>query len=252
MIGIFKWIAVLLYSPMLLGLLLVGLGYLLGRRWRPLFALCVALAGAVVYLGSTTLVGNALLAPLERRYPPLIPGQAPSVEDIVVLGSGYEPEDAVPVTGALDADGLARIVEGVRLFRERAHSRLYVSGGAPDGFVPAARGYARLAEELGVPAGEIVLLDTPRDTAQEARKLAGLFGEKPFILVTSAFHMPRAMRLMQMAGLNAIPAPTAQLVHRHASSERFGLIPSSRGLHRTEVALHEYAGILATALHVYH
>jgi uncharacterized SAM-binding protein YcdF (DUF218 family) len=237
---------------MLLGLLLALVGWLLSRRARKRPAAgCFAAAVAIVYLGSTTLVGNALIAPLEESYPPFSPDRAPEVQDIVILGSGYEPGGGLPVTAALDADGLARIVEGVHLIRERPHSKLWVSGGAPPGLVPAARGYAQLAEQLGVAHDRIATLETPRDTAEEAREISRALGDKPFILVTSAFHMPRAMRLMHGAGLHPIAAPTAHLVHRDSPSDRIGLIPSSRGLHRTETALHEYVGIAASALRVY-
>ncbi|HEY2682917.1 MAG TPA: ElyC/SanA/YdcF family protein [Steroidobacteraceae bacterium] len=252
MTAIFKWIAVPFYSPMLFGLLLALAGFWVRRTRRRLGIGFLVAAAIIVFFGSTTLIGNALLGPLERSYPPLASDQAANVKYIVVLGSGYEPEDGVPVTGALDADGLARIVEGVRLLRERPDATLMVSGGAPPGRVPAALGYARLAEQLGITQERIVILDSPRDTAEEARRISSLLASKPFILVTSAFHMPRAMRLMRRAGLNAIPASTANLVHPHSPSDRFGLIPSSRGLHRTEIALHEYVGIVAIALQVYH
>ena len=69
-----------------------------------------------------------------------------------------------------------------------------------------------LADDLGVDVPRADVLGTPLDTAQEARAIAALIGRAPFILVTSAYHMPRAMRLMLQAGLDPIPAPTGQRV----------------------------------------
>jgi uncharacterized SAM-binding protein YcdF (DUF218 family) len=203
----------------------------------------------VVYLGATGLVGDALLGPLERHYPALEDGSLPKVGFIVVLGSGYHPHDAIPITGALDEDGLARIAEGVRLARRLGAVRLVVSGGARSGEVPPALGYAEFAREFGVDDGSIVVLDGPIDTHAEARSVATLIGAAPFILVTSAYHMPRAMRLMERAGAHAIPAPTGQRLDRPYPVWR-DLVPTATGLSKTEHAMHEYLGLATLALDI--
>ena len=207
------------------------------------------MAGAIAYFGSTLLVGDCLLGPLERRYAAVPEGQSlPNASWIVVLGSDYLPRNDVPVTAALDADGLVRIVEGVRLAREYPAVRLLVSGGARPGSVPPAQGYAELARGLGVDPASIVILDKALDTGSEAREVVKLLGSAPFLLVTSAYHMPRAMRLMQDAGARPIPAPTGQLTKASARMDWRRLLPSSAGLRETERALHEYLGFLAMAL----
>jgi len=244
-----KWVAELLCKPLLLAFVIAGVGLLFLRSSRRRSgAGIIAVAAALAYLASTSLVGNALISPLEHEYPTFAPAQALGARDIVVLGSGYEPRDDIPVTGALDADSLARIVEGVRLARLRPGSRLIVSGGAPPGFTPSALGYARLATDLGIRQSALVVTDRALDTAQEARDIFALVGRAPFILVTSAYHMPRAMRLMRRAGADPLPAPTGQMLHAPEGAERVGLLPGSRGLHKTEAALHEYLGLAAITL----
>ena len=171
----------------------------------------------------------------------------PAVGYIVVLGSSYAPRDGIPVTAALDGDGLNRIVEGVRIMRKLGALRLIVSGGAPPGRTPSAIGYAKLARDLGVDDGSLVVLDGSLDTGSEARSVAALIGASPFILVTSAYHMPRAMRLMQHAGTRPFPAPTGQLAHESERRSWAGLLPTSIGLRRTERAVHEYLGLAALA-----
>jgi uncharacterized SAM-binding protein YcdF (DUF218 family) len=246
-----KVLAGILGNPLLLAAILASMGLLLLRGARRRMGAWLIASGAILaYLASTSLVGNALLGHLERLYPAFEPTQAIGVRDIVVLGSGYEPHDHIPVTGALEADGLARVVEGVRLARSRPGSRLLVSGGAPAGYVAGALGYAQLAADLGIERSALIVMDHARDTDQEARDVAALLGHSPFILVTSAYHMPRAMRLMQRAGANALPAPTGQLVHAQRGVEPFGAIPGSRGLRKTETALHEYLGLAAISLRV--
>lgn len=241
-----------LASPLVFALFLVaaaGLLRLRGRRRAS--AWVVVAAGAVAYLGSITVIGDVLLGPLERQFPPLSERAMPQADYIVVLGSSYEPRNDIPVTGALGSDGLARIVEGIRLMRRSGSARLVISGGAPEGIVPSALGYRELTRQLGVPDSSLIVLDTPLDTHSEAVEISKLLGEAPFILVTSAYHMPRAMRLMKTAGVHPIPAPTGQRVNDATSWGWHALLPTSYGLRKTEQALHEYLGLIAVAVGVH-
>jgi uncharacterized SAM-binding protein YcdF (DUF218 family) len=246
-----KLLAAVLSNPLLIGAIVACTGWVSWRRYhRRTGKWLIAAGAALAYLASTLLVGNALLAPLENQYSPLTSAQAIGVHDIVVLGSGYDPRDGIPVTGALDADGLARIVEGVRLARLDPGARLLVSGGSSAGFARPAAGYAQMAAELGIQPASLVVMDHALNTGQEARDVAAVLGHAPFILVTSAYHMPRAMLLMLRAGARPVPAPTGQLLRVQHAADRFGVIPGSRGLHKTETALHEYWGLAAAALRI--
>lgn len=242
-----QWIGALT-NPVIVVLAFVVLGLIFKWRRRPAIARSLLVSAALIgYLGSIAIVGDELLAPLENEYPPLRDDYPlPAVGYVVVLGSGYAPHDHVPITAALNEDGLARIVEGVRIARRLGTARLIVSGGAPPGQVPVAIGYAELARGLGVPEESLLMSDRALDTAAEAGAVAKLLGKTPFILVTSAYHMPRAMRLMRRAGANPIPAPTGQ---RSGAGHHlwFGLLPSSGGLASTERAIHEYLGLASIA-----
>src|SRR5580692_3831123 len=122
-----------LLSPLALSLL-IAVGALICwrlKRLRLARALLTA-AAAIIYAGSFPIVGDALLGPLEHRYPPLRQDEPPPAADyVVVLGAGYLPHDDVPVTAALNEDGLARVVEAVRIALRLNGARLVVSGGAP-------------------------------------------------------------------------------------------------------------------------
>ena len=88
------------------------------------------------------------------------------------------------------------------------------------------------------------------DTAQEARAvraaLAGTGTARPrLVLVTSAAHMPRAMRHFQAVGLDPLPAPTQHLAARASGRRLSDWLPSASKLRKTESALHEYLGLLA-------
>lgn len=241
-----------LASPLVFALFFVvaaGLLRALGRRRAS--AWLVVAASAIVYLGSVAAVGDALLGALERQFPPLSENAIPQVGYIVVLGSSYAPRNGIAVTGALDPDGLARIVEGIRLMRKIGSAKLVLSGGAPEGKHPSAAGYRALACQLGIADSSLVVLDTPLDTSSEAVEISTLLGDAPFILVTSAYHMPRAMHLMQTVGAHPIPAPTGQRVIASAPKGWRSLLPTSDGLRKTEQALHEYLGFIAAAVGVH-
>lgn len=240
-----------LASPLVFALFFVAAAGLLRWRGHRRTSLWLVVSAAVMaYLGSIEPVGDALLGALERKYAPLAADSMPQVAHVVVLGSGYEPRDGIPVTAALDPDGLARIVEGVRLLRMIGSARLVVSGGAAPGTGPPAIGYARLARQLGVPEGALIVVDTALDTRSEAMEISALLGDAPFILVTSASHMPRAMLLMRTAGAHPIAAPTAHRVDDNAASSWRMLLPTSDGLRKSEQALHEYLAFAAAAVGV--
>jgi uncharacterized SAM-binding protein YcdF (DUF218 family) len=202
---------------------------------------------ALVYLCALGPVATALIAPLES-YPALDDSHLPQgIAGIAVLGSAYNPREGTPITGQIGSHGLERVAEGVRLAKRYGNVRLVLSGGLPPGShgAPSARGYAIFAREMGIDPASIVVLDQPRTTSEEARALSKLFGQSPFLLVTSASHMKRAMMLFEGTGARPIAAPTG---HRGADpiSDYLGsLLPRSDNLGLTQSALHEYIGILA-------
>jgi uncharacterized SAM-binding protein YcdF (DUF218 family) len=218
-------------------------------RWRRTSRVLFVTAVCLGYLDALVPIGDVLLWPLEHRYPPLrLDETPPGVGYIVVLGSSYEPRAGFPVTAALNDEGLVRIVEGVRLARQLKTARLVVSGGAQRGQASSAQGYARLATELGINAGSLIILDYPLDTHAEALAVSATLGQAPFILTTSAYHMPRAMLEMQHAGVRPIPAPTGHRASDHLKITLPALLPSSVGLRKSELALHEYFGLFAMTL----
>ena len=244
---VLRELATIASEPLLLAATLAVVAFL-----SRLFLKCLGctvilmIAGAVMYLGSTPVVGDFLLGSLERQYPPLTEAsQGQPFNYIVVLGSGYHPGHGWSITGELDEDGLSRIVEGVRLQRLLNVPTMVLTGGSCTGAGAPARGYEIMARSLGVDAVAIKTLDQATNTAEEARAVANAIGPAPFLLVTSAYHMPRAVRLMREHGAKPIPAPTGRRFAMAPgwSFDRF--LPSSQALRNTERALHEYLGILA-------
>lgn len=247
MFALKKFVGVLV-MPLTIALLLVIVACVLRilRRYRASTVLFVITA-VFVYFSSAPICSRLLLVPLVKPYPTLSDSQLPDVKFVVVLGSWYGPRGDIPLTAAFDADGLSRIVEGIRLHRKLPGSRLLLSGGAVPvgGGRPPARGYARLAEELGLAPGSIEILDNALDTSDEARNIAARLQGAPFLLVTSSHHMARAMALMKRAGAQAIPAPATG---RPGGVQWADWIPDSNGLRATERAIHEYMGLAVIAM----
>ena len=233
-----------LVSPLALAaLLFIAALVFRGINRRRVAAMLAGFSVGVGYLGSTPLAGTLLLAPLESRFSLPSDRELAGVQYVVVLGSSYRPLPGRSSTSALDEEGLRRVVEGVRLHRRLAGSTLIFSGGSPVGGDAPATGGARLALELGVDGRSILTLKAALDTREEARDIARMLGNQRFVLVTSAAHMPRAFEYLRRAGALPIAAPTGQ--RADGGIHWALLVPSSRGLRMTEIALHEYLGLLA-------
>ena len=247
-----KWLVTELANPLTISLLIAVVAAICRVRGMRCTASWLFFATAAIgYLGAIEPVGDRLLGPLESWHAPLREEQLrPDVKYVVVLGSSYSPRNELPITSEIDKTGLVRIVEGIRLIKRLDAAKLVVSGGAPQGRAAPAEGYAQLARDLGVSDASLIVLDEPLDTGAEARAVEGALGAEPFLLVTSAYHMPRAMKLMLRAGARPIPAPTGHQAFWPSSRGWSRFLPSSLGLDKTERAMHEYLGLLALAVGV--
>jgi uncharacterized SAM-binding protein YcdF (DUF218 family) len=233
--------------------LLVVAGIMAWRLRRGRLARVVLIAaGALVFAASLRPVGDGLLRPLEYSYHATLDATTivPAPEYVVVLGGAFAPSVELPVTAALEPDAVVRLAEGIRLLRQLPGARLIVSGGAVNDNPPSARGYARAAIALGVPASSIIILDEPRDTGAEINAIHSLIGDATVLLVTSAVHMPRAMAHCTRTGLHAIAAPTGNRTRSPGSWTLNAWVPSGSSLRNTELAMHEYFGLLALSLGV--
>jgi uncharacterized SAM-binding protein YcdF (DUF218 family) len=250
MMFLIKKLVASLAMPLPVAFLLVGLAILALKSYRRRLASFLATASvALVFLASWAPVADGLLRPLERMYPGADVSSlsaGPMADAIVVLGGGYIPEPGLPVTAQLNETTLARLAEALRLHHALPELPLVLSGGSVRGRAPSAHGYLAAARSLGVLPAELHVLDTPRDTGEEAAKVLELLGEGArVLLVTSASHMPRAVRLFSSAGLDVLPAPTGHLAVQPEDRDWEYWIPSAVNLRKTERAIYEYLGGVA-------
>jgi uncharacterized SAM-binding protein YcdF (DUF218 family) len=249
-----KLLPQLLY-PLGLGLGLGAAG-LLGRRrrWGPWLG---ASGLGVIWLFALPLTSRQLIRGLEERGAALVPAVIPAADAVVVLGGGLRPP-LPPRAGVEVSEGGDRLLTGLRLLRQGKAAVLVTSGAAvsftADDPTPPEAAWARdLAVELGVPSERILLNPRSRTTAEEARHIGELgqrLGWRRILLVTSAYHLPRALESFQRhGGLEVIPVATdfQQPARGHrgrptAASVVMDLLPSAAALDLSTVAIKEHLG----------
>lgn len=236
-----------LLMPLPLGLGLLTLGLLLiafGRRWRGWLALLMG--WLMLAAASNRGIALALTSSLENTYSTTATPSAFAY--VAVLGGGHGDNPDLPAGQRLSTSARARLIEGIRLALLQPAARLIVSGPKnepEDDFPSHARVLADAAVELGFPRERIVEIDSARDTAEETLALARLAKGKPVALVTSAWHLPRAMKLAQSAGLTALPCPSDYLGGREPRiPTRAWLNWSAEALEDSTRAWREYLGQL--------
>ncbi len=193
--------------------------------------------------------GRFYLAKLESKYDPLNLASQPvstisQIRYVVVLGAGHVSDPRLPVTSQVGGSSLYRLTEGIRIFRRLPGSKLVLTGGPGFDAIPNAEVVAAVAVELGIDRESIVILNDPDDTRAEAVSVKEFVGTVPFVLVTSAVHMPRAMRVFLDEGMRPIPAPTEFVFHRRQKMDPSMLLPTARGLWHNERAMYEFFATL--------
>lgn len=191
-----------------------------------------------------------LLHKLESRFSVLsIHSARGDSTHILVLGGGHSISPDLPPGHQLNAAALIRLVEAVRQYRHRPGSKIVCSGGSVSGRTPHATLLGLTALELGASPSDTILIITPTNTRDEAKTYARRFGKQHnLVLVTSAFHMERAMMYFHQLGLKPTPAITHQFVKIDPESANFNFVPSLMKIKMMEIVIHEYAGMLDAAL----
>ena len=236
-----KLLAAVALPPFSLILIAIA-GVLLSRR-HPRFGRALALlALAPLLLLSLPLVSIPLVRSLES-YPPIDAQQLAHAQAIVVLGGGVY--QGAPEYGAatVGRHSLERVRYAVQL-QKRSGLPILVSGGAPFGGRPDAEAMQEVIErEFG---GKVRWAENrSRNTAENANlSAASLWAAKVsrVVLVSHAWHLPRALPLFQKQGLEVMPAPMGFTTWPENLLEL--CLPSGAALAASGTALREWLGIL--------
>lgn len=205
-----KFLAQLALPPASLAIGLVVAGVLALMGLRRLARLAMVLAIAQLLLLSLPPVADALIASLQdqtRAEAKAAP--ACCYDAIVVLGGGIGPAEPPHIPEPHLTDSADRIWHAARLYRRGLAPRIIVSGGGNgDGGMSEAEAMRLFLTDLGIPLEVVTLEGASFNTIENIRHVRTLVKDGRIALVTSASHMPRAMRLARTAGLNVSAFPT--------------------------------------------
>jgi uncharacterized SAM-binding protein YcdF (DUF218 family) len=226
-------------------ILLVTRHAVLGRKLLATSAVLLALCGF-------SPVGKLLILPLEQRFPPWDPSRG-APDGIVVLGGGIEPDlSAAHGRPILDHSG-DRLVAAAELARQYPNARIVYSGGnanlVGDDSAKEADYALSMLESLGVAKARLTAERLSRNTVENAEFVKTVANPKEgerWLLVTSAFHMPRSIGLFRRAGFKVEAYPVDW---RASPSQALSFSSvAMNGLERTEVAMREWIGLAAYRL----
>jgi uncharacterized SAM-binding protein YcdF (DUF218 family) len=232
-------------NPAIQFLFLLGLAALF-RFLKKGRASNVALAGLLFwfFLISTAPISQWLIFNLENRHKSFqAEGFSKDSINILVLGGGHSTSHDNSYLGQLVSVSVARLTEAIRIHYRIPGSHIVCSGNSiPDGTTQAEI-TSLAALELGVNFKDTMQIRSPKNTVEEIKAYKKRFGTKePFILVTSAFHMPRAMLICKHEGLQAIPAPT-DFYFKNEDRRSFNFKPSVQKMKMFQIASHEWGGM---------
>jgi uncharacterized SAM-binding protein YcdF (DUF218 family) len=244
-----------LLQPSTLIALLIGYGSILiwtgWARWGRRF---VTIGAILLLVAGLSPLGNALILPLEDRFPRADLDKPPAPAGFIVLGGA---EDRL-VGAARNAPALnesaERLVEAAMLANRFPEAKIAFSGGDAGILFESdseAKGAAALLTELSVSRDRLILESAARDTYENAVLLKKELEEKGelgtgsrWLLITSAYHMPRAVGAFRQAGFNVEPWPVDYRTRGRTDLTRpFDKV--SEGLRRVDVATREWAGLFA-------
>ena len=240
----------LLLQPLNMAILLLVLGLvLLLLRWRRSAITAIVTALVVLLVATWTSLGALALGVLEDRFAK--PAPPPSeIAGVIVLGGGVE--GAVNLArGGHDLNSSGdRIVEGAVLGLRYPQARIVISGGSGDLLLEGegdAESAPRLLRALGIDAARILQEGRSRNTYENAvfsRELVQPQPGETWLLVTSAFHMPRSMALFRKAGFDVVAWPVD---YRTTGEETAGLAEDNviDTLTVTNLAIREWIGLFA-------
>ena len=232
-------------GPTNLLVILSALGaMLLFTRWRRFGRAAVAIGAIGLLMVGFSPLGKLIVRPLEDRFPQARLHAAEAVDGIIVLGGG------IGFTRGQIAFNEAggRLTAGIELAKRHPRARLVFAGGE-GALVLEGRTEAEAAEALfrlaGIASERLVMENRSRNTRENAlftRELVQAKAGERWLLVTSAFHMPRAVGCFRAAGFDVEAHP----VDYRSEGDRTDLLPFRfmfNGMQLTDLAVKEWIGL---------
>jgi uncharacterized SAM-binding protein YcdF (DUF218 family) len=238
-------------SNLVMAVGIAGLLLLATRFARAGRRLIVTSIIALAVLGYSP-IGNLLIIPLEQRFPPWDAARG-APDGIVVLGGAISPDVSTARNDVALNEAAERMTALVDLARRYPQARVIFSGGSPALFfseAPEAEFAVRLLQSQGIPRERILVEDESRNTVENAvfsKRIAQPKSGERWLLVTSAYHMPRSMGVFRAADFAVEAYPVDWRTRGLADAWRpFPTL--GEGLKRTDTAAREWIGLLAYRL----
>jgi uncharacterized SAM-binding protein YcdF (DUF218 family) len=242
-----------------LGIMALPTNFLIGAGLLGAFLLATRFAsfgrklliGSAVWLAICAFspLGNCLLYPLEQRFPSWDAARG-APDGIIVLGASIEADLSAAHGTAVVRSAPDRIIAAAALAQRYPNARVVFSGGSANLISNDAReaDYAgAIFESLGIAKSRLIMERRSRNTLENAefsKALVAPKGGERWLLVTSAFHMPRSVGLFRHAGFDVEPYPVDWRVGGRADLFTFSNVAVD-GLGRTDLAVREWMGLIA-------
>jgi uncharacterized SAM-binding protein YcdF (DUF218 family) len=235
----------------LIGLGLIGI-VLLATRLAPLGRRLLVVSVVLLAICGFSPLGYALLYPLESRFPPWDAARG-APDGIIILGGPIDTDISAAHNMPVTRSGADRLIAGAALASRYPNARVLFTGGSANLISNDAKEADYAAEifaSLGIPKTRLITERLSRNTYENAEFSKALVAPKPgerWLLVTSAYHMPRSVGLFRKAGFNVEPYPVDWRVGGRADLLTFTNF-SADGLARTDTGLREWLGLVAYRL----
>lgn len=239
-------------SNLLILLGCAGLALTLAARTRRLGRWLAGFGVGGLLIAGLSPLCYIILAPLEDRFPAFAEDGRP-VTGIIVLGGGVEAGLSSARRQVIVNDAGERPIYFADLARRYPQARLVFSGGSGslrEGSISEADMVSRYGDILGLPRSRLILENFSRNTRENAAFSAQLVQPKPgerWLLVTSAWHMPRAVGCFRKAGFDVTAFPVDYRSRGPVDALRFNTFASD-GLLQLDLAAKEWVGLVAYKL----
>jgi uncharacterized SAM-binding protein YcdF (DUF218 family) len=233
---------------------LIGIGFLgailLATRLAPLGRKLVVASVALLAICGFSPLGNWLLYPLESRFPPWDAAHG-APDGIVVLGGGIDTDPSAAHGTAAFSSSAGRIIAAAALAHRYPNARIVYSGGnanlVADDAVKEADYAVAVFESLGISSDRVISERRSRNTFENAefsKAIAAPKAGERWLLLTSAYHMPRSVGIFRKVGFAVEPYPADWRLAGAADLLGFSIF-SVDGLAHTDLALREWMGLVA-------
>ena len=229
----------LIFSPLILIIVLIIFGVIINSKK-------ISLSGVfILIVCSLPIVSDKLVAYLESDYQLSKPSNIEPADSIVVLSGMIRTINSKDGLDYEFGEASDRIFAGINLFKEKKAPKLILTRGKLPWSVGIPEGeYLReIAINNGISESNILLTKNVENTDQEAKAIKKLLSDdkSKVLLVTSAFHMPRARIVFEAAGINVVPFPVD--FQKELSKITFmSFVPTAKSFYDTSFFVREMMG----------